>query len=134
MSENRKRLVKLASYSESLKLEVLGKLSSGELCLSDLAAKYGIPVSTISTWNRRGLNRSKEQSNIVKGRVYMGEEDQKVRDLESALAESLLKNKLYEKMFEYAKEDYGIELKKNTATGQYSLIRHNTVSPKSVKP
>jgi transposase-like protein len=134
MSEDRKKSVKLSSYSESMKLEVLGKLSSGEHRLSDLAARYGIPVSTISTWNRKGLKRSKDQSTIVKGRVYMGEEDQKIRDLESALAESLLKNKLYEKMFEYAKEDYGIELKKNAANGQYSLVKHNTVLPKSVKP
>jgi hypothetical protein len=42
MSEARKRSVKLRSYGESLKLEVLGKLSSGELSLSGLGAKYGM--------------------------------------------------------------------------------------------
>lgn len=129
-SEN---VVRSKRYSESLKLEVLGELWKGETGLSILSAKYDIPVSTIATWSRIRGESSRESVNTLKGRVYMGEEDPKIRDLESALAESLLRNKLYEKMFEYAKEDYGIELKKNAVTGQYSLIKKNTVSLGSVK-
>ena len=126
-------VVRSKRYSESLKLEVLGELSKGEVSLSTLGAKYSIPVSTIATWSRVRGETSRESVHTIKGRVYMGEEDLKIRELESALAESLLKNKLYEKMFEYAKEDYGIELKKNAVTGQYSLIKKNVVSPLSVK-
>lgn len=129
-SEN---VVRSKRYSESLKLEVLGELSKGDVSLSTLGAKYSIPVSTIATWSRVRGESSRESLTAVKGRVYMGEEDLKIRELESALAESLLKNKLYEKMFEYAKEDYGIELKKNAVTGQYSLVKKNTALPPPVK-
>lgn len=133
MVENVKKRRKTNSYGESLKLEVLRELSLGGFTFKELSNKYGIPSSTISTWSRTVRNDVKEPTTSIKERVYMGEEDQKIRDLESALADSLLKNKLYEKMFEYAKEDYGIEIKKNTATGQYSLTRKNTGSGGSVK-
>jgi len=45
-------VVRSKRYSESLKLEVLGELSKGEVSLSTLGAKYSIPVSTIATWSR----------------------------------------------------------------------------------
>jgi len=130
LSEN---VVKLRRYSESLKLEVLEVLSKGDISLTELSHKYSIPISTIATWSRANKSVSQLTENTIKGRVYMGEEDPKIRELESALAESLLKNKLYEKMFEYAKEDYGIELKKNAVTGQYSLIKKNIPSLGSAK-
>lgn len=133
MSEIKEKRRKLKRYSESLKLEVLTELSKEEQGLKALSLRYNIPESTIATWSRVKTSPRIESGNSIKGRVYMGEEDLKIRELESALADSLLKNKLYEKMFEYAKEDYGIELKKNAVTGQYSLIRKDTGLSGSVK-
>ena len=120
-------------YSEALKMEVVSELEEGRQLLSEASRHYGIPKTTIRDWRKR-YGRSRNGNVINKPMVNIGMKDQsdKIRELESALADAHLKIKLYDKMFELAKED-GIEVKKNTVTGQLEVLRNGKVLGNAVK-
>jgi len=129
MSKIVKKIKEVGSYSESLKLDVLSYRRKGGVSLMNASRFYGIPESTIRSWEKS----SEVSPSSQKRGLYMNDEDPKIRELESALSDAHLKIKLYEKMLELAQEDYGIEVKKNSVTGQYGLIKKNTGSKGPVK-
>lgn len=111
----------IKKYSEALKLKVVSDIEGGKLIMSEAARGYSIPTTTISNWlDKYGTRRKKTK--IVS--IIMKDEKDKIRELESALSKAHLKLELYDLMFKFAEEDYGLEIKKNAETGQYELRRN----------
>lgn len=105
-------------YSESFKLHVVTEIESGQLTIGSARRRYGIKGGeTIQKWLRR-YGKNHLLGKVV--RVERPEEkdrikelEAKVRELESALAQSQVKLFAYESLVDVAEEHYGADFKKN---------------------
>ena len=105
-------------YSEAFKLHVISEIESGNLTVEGARRRYSIGGGqTIQKWLRR-YGRDHLLSKVV--RVERPEEkdrikelEKKVRELESALAQSQVKLLAYESLVEVAEEHYKADFKKN---------------------
>ena len=105
-------------YSEPFKLHVVSEIESGQLTIEGARRRYGIKGGeTIQKWLRR-YGKNHLLGKVV--RVERPEEkdrikefEAKVRELESALAQSQVKLFAYESLVDVAEEHYGADFKKN---------------------
>lgn len=105
-------------YSESFKLHVISEIESGHLTIYGARRRYGIRGGeTIQKWLRSyGKNHLlgkvlRVESPEEKDRLK--ELEEKVRELESALAHSQVKLFAYESLVDVAEKHYKADFKKN---------------------
>ena len=106
-------------YSEAFKLQVVSEYESG-VSIPNLRLKYGIGGgSTIGQWLEK-YAREGYRSKII--RIQKADEIQelkamkkKIVELESALSESILENRMLNAMIEAADKELRTDLKKNYA-------------------
>lgn len=120
----------LKTYSESVKIKAVSDIEEGVMTQAEAARHYGCTKGAIYFWMQK-YGKSRVKTKIV--RVNMKSEEDKIRELESSLAKAHMKLELYEKMMEFAKRDHGIEVKKNTSTKEYELVKDGVSSNRSVK-
>lgn len=104
-------------YSEPFKLKVISEIECGKLSISEARKIYDISgTATVQDWLRK-YGKQLLLNKIV--RIEMADEkaklkelEKKIKQLESALANTHLKNMYLESLIEIAKEQ-GIDLKKN---------------------
>jgi len=121
----------IRSYSEALKLKVVSDIEGGIMTQSEAARHIGCHKASIWGWLKK-YGKNNIRTKIV--RVGMKSEEDRIKELESALAKAHIKLEVYEKMMEFAKEDYGIEVKKNSNTGELELVRDAAKSKSTAKP
>ena len=117
-------------YSEPFKLHVVSEIESGGLSIEGARRRYGIKGGeTIQNWIRH-YGKNHLLGKIV--RVERPEEkdrikklEAKVRELESALANSQVKLFAYESLIEVAEEHYGADFKKNFGAKQSATVSNN---------
>jgi len=105
-------------YSEPFKLHVVSEIESGHLTIESARRRYGITGgATVQKWL---CNYGKNHLLGKVVRVELPEEkdrlkklEAKVRELESALAQSQVKLLAYESLVEVAEEHYKADFKKN---------------------
>ena len=105
-------------YSDPFKLHVVSEIESGHLTIEGARRRYGITGGeTVQKWLRH-YGKNHLLGKVV--RVERPEEkdrikelEAKVRELESALAQSQVKLFAYESLVEVAEEHYGGDFKKN---------------------
>lgn len=113
-------------YSEGFKLQVVGAIETGVFGIESARRRYGIVgTATIQNWIRR------YGKNHLLGKVVRvekpGERDrvagleQKIQELESALAQERVKTLALESLVYVTEKHYGVDLKKNF--GQKPLAR-----------
>jgi transposase-like protein len=110
-------------YSESFKLHVVSEIESGSLTIEGARSRYGIAgCSTVQKWLRR-YGKNHLLGKVV--RVERPEEkdrvkelEAKVRELESALAQSQVKLFAYESLIDVAEKHYKADFKKNFGARQ----------------
>ena len=115
MKANQKILYR---YSTAFKQKVVGEIESGELTIEEAQRVYGINgAETIQAWIKK-LGKNHLLNKVV--RIEMKDEndrikelEKKVRDLESALAKTHVKNIALESLIEVAEEHYAVDFKKN---------------------
>lgn len=130
MMKQTKEVKIMKSYSESVKLKAVSEIESGEMTQAEAARHYGCTKGAVYAWMQKyGKNRVKTK--IV--RVSMKSEADRIRELESALAKAHMKLDVYDKMMEFVKRDHGIEVKKNTSTQEYELLKDGVASKRTVK-
>jgi transposase-like protein len=129
MSKNEPIILK--RYSEALKLRVVRSIENGEQSQAEAARECGCSKGCINHWMRK-YGTTRKHSRIV--RIAMKDEKERIRELESALAQAHMKLEVYDKMLEFACEEEGLEIKKNTATGELRLARKGVSSKPIVKP
>ena len=113
-------------YSESFKRQVVRELETGGYTLSTISRKYGIRGHvTVARWYGRyskfaQLSRqatmpimmSKQQQTVEP------QEQERVRELERALADAQLKIRALETLIDLAEETYQIPVRKNSGAKQ----------------
>lgn len=118
MSTDQKIVIR---YSTAFKLKVVEQIERGELTVSQARRVYDIRGGqTIQKWLVKH-GKSHLLSRVV--RIEMKDEKDRIkqlevekRKLESALAQAHVDNLFLKELVVIAKEEYGIDLKKNTAT------------------
>lgn len=102
----------MRKYSEAVKLKAVFEVETCELSHKGAARKYGCDPASIRGWvrkygNEKWRHRMKE--------AMMGEDAaaKRIKELERQLKKAQICVDIYEKMFELARDEYGIDLKKN---------------------
>lgn len=103
------------SYDESLKRAIVSEIEGGHISLMDASREYGIAKCALRLWlNEYGRFRRKPD----RVEVVMKSEKERIEELEKALADSHLKNRLYEEIISLANKKYKTDLKKTFGTLQ----------------
>jgi transposase-like protein len=110
---------KILRYSTAFKQKIVEEIESGEISVYGASNKYGIRGSnTIQQWIKK-LGKNHLLAKVV--RIEMSDERDKIKELEkekqaleSALAQAQLKIMALETTVEFAKENYGLDLKKKS--------------------
>lgn len=100
----------LRRHSEPLKRAVVDEIESGRMNLTDASREYGIPKYALKDWLTQ-FGRFKPQRSIVE--VVMKSEKERIAELEKALAEAHLKNRVYDEIIKEAGRRYKVDLKKS---------------------
>ena len=118
-------------YDERLKRHVVEELESGELSLADCSREYGVPRTLLKHWTKE-YGRFRPERSIVE--VVMKSEKERIAELEKALSDATLQNRVYEEIIKIADKKYKTDLKKTIGT-QLSggSIEQDTKSKGSVK-
>ena len=96
-------------YEEALKRHVVAELEGGSMSLKDCSDEYGVPRSLLKHWVRE-YGRFRPEASVVE--VVMKSERERIAELEKALADSHLKNRVYEEIINLADREYKTDLKK----------------------
>jgi transposase-like protein len=118
MHKKGKILIKRRIFSEEFKKLRVKEYEKGEFTVNEIAGLYGVCFQTVYTWiykystyNKKGL-RIVEMKSSSKEKVK--ELQNQVRELERIIGQKQLNIDYLEKMIEIAKEEYDIDIKKNS--------------------
>ena len=122
MNANLKEIRKRRVYSEDFKREIVNFYESGKYSVMQLERLYGVDNVTIynwiykfSTFNEKGIRVVEmKDSNIDK----LKQLELKVKELEQAVGQKQIKIDYLEKMIDIAKDEFNIDIKKNSNTLQ----------------
>lgn len=96
-------------YSEEMKVKIVEEIESGKLSRAEACRAYSVKPGTLGGWLEMHGRVSKPR--IVE--VVMSDQKDKIEELQKALAEAHLKNRVYEELIKIAKEEHNIDLKKS---------------------
>lgn len=102
-------------YAEDLRIHVVEEIESGRMSRVEASREYGVPKCLIKSWLEE-YGKFKPKRDIVE--VVMKSEKDRIAELEKALADAHLKNRLYEEIINLAEEEYNLDLKKSFGTEQ----------------
>lgn len=119
-------------YSEAFKQQVVSEIENGHLTQAEAARKYDIcHRRLVHYWVKRSgkthLLRKVvriEMPDEIKPQDIIKQLKAEKQQLESALAQSHLKNELLETMIDLAEEHYGIDIKKNSGLKQPGVTKN----------
>jgi transposase-like protein len=122
MLKNGKRIRRRRVFSEDFKLKIIKSYESGEYSVPELEKIYDINNVSIYKWiyqysrynekNIKVVELKDSQLNKIK------ELEERNKELERALGQKQMSLDYLEKMIELAKEQYNIDIKKNSNTPQ----------------
>ena len=119
MKANLTKIRKSRRYSEEYKRKVVKDFEKGNFSVLELSRIHHIHFQTIYNW----INKYSAQSGLVEIVEMKNSSTKKLKDLESRIKElerAVGQKQLYidylEKMMEIAKDDLGVDIKKNFGT------------------
>ena len=98
------------SFSEDVKRSIIEELESGRLSIREAAERGHTTVSRVKLWLEE-YGKYKPKRDIVE--VVMKSEEERIAELEKALADAHLKNLVYEEIIALAGKKY-MPLRKNS--------------------
>jgi len=101
------------SYSEELKRHVVEEVESGSMSRVDVSREYGIPKCMVRHWLEE-YGKFQPKRDVVE--VVMKSEKERIAELEKALSDAHIKNRLYEEIINLAEKEYKLDLKKTFGT------------------
>lgn len=120
MKANLNTIRKRRKYSESFKKQLVKDFESGQFSVLELEKLHGIPGTSIyrwiykfSTFNQKGYRIVEHNSSSQK---KVKELESKIKELEAILGRKQIQIDYLETMMEVAKDQLGIDIKKNYAT------------------
>lgn len=100
-------------YDEAFRRYVVEEIESGRMSRADVRGEYGVNKSLIGLW-LEDYGKFKPKRDIVE--VVMKSEEERITELEKALADAHLKNRIYEEIINLAGKEYKTDLKKTFGT------------------
>lgn len=120
MLKNGKRIISKRKFAEEFKRKLVEEFEKGVMSVYQMERFYGVSNNLIYSWiykystynekNIRIVEMKDSQINKVK------ELEEKVKELERAVGQKQIMIDYLEKMIELAKDDLGIDIKKNCNT------------------
>ncbi|MBP9151717.1 MAG: transposase [Flavobacteriales bacterium] len=122
MKTNVRLIQKRRAFSEEFKRSIVKEFESGLLSVNQLGRLHKIDFQSIYKWiykystvNEKGIRIvEKSQSSSQK----LKDQEKRIAELERALGQKQMKIDYLEKMMELAKDELGIDVKKNSSTSQ----------------
>lgn len=122
MKPNLVRIRKGKRYSEDFKRRIVKEFESGSFSVLQLGKLHGVDFQTIYNWIYKYSSNNDRSVRIVEMKdsssQKLKELESKVNELERAVGQKQLHIDYMEKMIEIAKDDLGIDIKKNYSTPQ----------------
>ena len=130
MAEVSKKIRKVYRYSESLKLKIAEEVGTGVLTTAEAMKKYGIRHrKTINTWVSK-YGYLDYETEVV--RVVMKSEEERIKELEEALASERIRSLVYAAQLE-SYEGYVPDLKKRLSSKELEEFEKNEKKIKSFR-
>lgn len=107
-------------YSEELRRHVVEELESGRMSRAEISREYGVPKSLLKVWVH-DYGKFRPKRDVVE--IVMKSEKERIAELEKALADATVKNRLYEEIINLADKEYKLDLKKTFGTGQSEVSK-----------
>lgn len=124
MIKTGKKVRHLRKFSEDFKLKIVQQYERGEMSVPELEKYYQVRNPTIYSWIYKYSDYNKKQIQVVEFKnSHMNKikklED-RIKELERAVGQKQMNVDYLEKMIDLAKDEYGIDIKKNSNTPQSS--------------
>ena len=118
MLKNGKKVKSRRIYSEDFKLKIVKFYESGEHSVPELEKIYNISNPTIYKWIYKYSTYNKKSVKVVEFKdsqmTKLKEMQSRIAELERALGQKQMNIDYLEKMIELAKQEYDIDIKKNS--------------------
>lgn len=122
MLKNGKRINLKRNYSEDFKLRLVNEYESGKHSVCELEKIYDITNPTIYNWIYKYSKYNKKSIKVVELKDSQMNKIKKLQsriaELEQAVGQKQMNIDYLEKMIELAKQEYDIDIKKNSNTPQ----------------
>jgi len=116
------KIRRLRRFSEDFKLKLVSDYESGRMSVVELEKFYDISNATIYRWIYRYSNYNSKSIQVVELKDSQMDKikqlESRIQDLERALGQKQMNIDYLEKMIDLAKEEYNIDIKKNSNTPQ----------------
>ena len=123
MLKNGKRINRRRKFSEDFKLKIVKGYESGEFSVVEMTKIYDISYQTIYNWIYKYSKYNKKSIQVVEMKDSqahkMKQMEARIKELEQAVGQKQMNIDYLEKMIELAKENYDIDIKKNSNTLHY---------------
>lgn len=120
MKPNLVRIRKSRVFSEDLKRKIVKEFESGEFSALQLSRLHQVHFQTIYKWIYKYSSINEKSIRIVEMKESSSQKlkdlEAKVEDLERSVGQKQIYIDYLEKMMEIAKDDLGIDVKKNYST------------------
>ncbi|MDD2796922.1 MAG: transposase [Dysgonamonadaceae bacterium] len=118
MLKNGKRIKRRRRFSEDFKLKIVKGYESGEFSVVEMAKIYDISYQTIYNWIYKYSKYNKQSIQVVEMKDSQAHKikqmEARIKELERAVGQKQMNIDYLEKMIELAKENYDIDIKKNS--------------------
>lgn len=118
MLKNGKRITKHRKYSEDFKLKIVKEYETGKSSVCELEKIYDISNASIYNWIYKYSHYNKKSVQVVEMKDSQAEKIKhmvaRIKELERAVGQKQMNIDFLEKMIDLAKEQYDIDIKKNS--------------------
>lgn len=132
LKTGKRRVRHRRKYSEDFKLKIVRDYESGRYSVSDMEKIYDISPSVIYRWIYKYSEYNKRTIQVVEMKDSQAEKirqmEARIKELEQAVGQKQMNIDYLEKMIDLAKENYDIDIKKNSSTphsGGFKSIRES---------
>lgn len=123
MLKSEKRIKRQRRFSEDFKLKIVQEYESGQSSVCEMERIYDIGNATIYSWIYKYSNYNKKSIQVVEMKNSQSEKikllEARVKELERAVGQKQMNIDYLEKMIDLAKEQFDIDIKKNSNTQHF---------------
>lgn len=120
MLKSGKRIKRYRKYSEDFKLKVVREYESGKYSVYEMEKIYDISNQTIYNWIYKYSKYNKKSIQVVEMKDSQAEKiklmEARIKELERVVGQKQINIDYLEKMIDLAKEEFDIDIKKNSNT------------------
>lgn len=122
MNKTGKRIHRIRKFSEDFKLKLVAEYEQGYRSVPEMEKFYEISNGTIYNWIYKYSKYNKKSIQVVEMKdsqtFKLKQMEARIKELEQAVGQKQMNIDFLEKMIELAKEEYNIDIKKNSNTPQ----------------